>query len=61
MCGAGLFAEVYGVLSKSVMSWFDLGPATLWELTGVPVWLIFAVLAAVAVGLFRRIEVWERS
>lgn len=61
LCGAGLFAEVYGVLSKSVMSWFDLGPATLPELTGVPVWLIFAVLAAVAVGLFRRIEVWERS
>ena len=53
--------KVYGVLSKSVMSWCDLGPATLPELTGAPVWLMFAALGAVAVVLFRRIEVWERS
>jgi uncharacterized membrane protein YedE/YeeE len=61
LCGALVFAEAYPAFSKTVMTWFDLGPVTLPELTGAPVWLIFAVLAAVAVALFRRIHRWERA
>jgi uncharacterized protein len=60
LCGALFFAEVYGVLGKTLMTWFDLGPVTLPELTGVPVWLIFATLGAIAVALFREIERWDR-
>ena len=59
--GALLFGEVYGVLGKTLMTWLDLGPLTLPQLTGVPVWLIFGALGAGAIALFRRIERWERS
>jgi uncharacterized protein len=61
LCGAVLFAELYAAFSKTLLTWFDLGPVTLPELTGVPVWLIFAALGAGAFALFRRIELWERS
>jgi len=61
MCGALLFAEMYGTFTRTVMRWFDLGPVTLPELTGLPVWLMIGVLGAGAFLLFRRIELWERS
>jgi uncharacterized membrane protein YedE/YeeE len=61
LCGALIFAEAYRMLGKTILTWLDLGPVTLPELAGVPVWLIFAVLAAAAVTLFRRIELWERT
>jgi hypothetical protein len=53
--GAMLFAESFGFLSKNVLRWFDLGPVTLPELSGVPAWAIFSVLAAAAAALFRLV------
>lgn len=60
LIGALLFAEQYALLSKTVLSWFDLGMVTLPQLTHVPAPVLFAVLGAGAVVLFRRIEMWER-
>jgi uncharacterized protein len=58
--GALLFAEQFAFLGRTVLAWINLGPVTLPELTRLPAWAIFAVLAAGAVILFRRIEAWER-
>ena len=58
--GSAIFAELYGFLSATVMKWYDLGPVTLPELTGIPSWLIFGCLGAASVLLFMKIERWER-
>lgn len=54
--GSAIFAEFYGLLSSTVMKWYDLGPVTLPQVLGVPSWLVLAVLAAVALVLFRQLE-----
>lgn len=56
MAGAALFAEFYGGLTGTLMKWWDLGPVTLPELTGVPSWMFFAAVAAGAVLLFRALD-----
>jgi uncharacterized protein len=57
--GALLFAEQFASLNSTVLSWFNLGPVTLPQLTHMPAAGIFVVLAAGAFLLFRRIERWE--
>jgi uncharacterized membrane protein YedE/YeeE len=52
LVGALLFAELYGWLSRTVLAWANLGPVTLPEMTGLPVWAIFAAIAALAFALF---------
>ena len=61
MCGALLFAEVYGTFSRTILKWLDLGPATLPSLTGIPAWVFLVALGSAALGVFRRIERWERG
>ncbi len=59
LAGAGVFAEVYAFFSRTVLTWLDLGPITLPQLTGISAWGIFAVLAGGAWVLFRRLQRWE--
>jgi len=58
--GSAVFAELYGFFSATVMKWFDLGPITLPELTGIPSWLIFGCLGTASILLFLKIEKLER-
>jgi uncharacterized protein len=51
--GAAIFAEIYGGLTRTLLTWFDLGPVTLPELMNVPAWLVFGVLIAATGLLFR--------
>jgi uncharacterized protein len=60
LCGALLFAEQFAFLNTTVLSWRNLGPVTLPQLTGVPAAAVFAVLAVGAILLFRKIEILER-
>ena len=58
--GALLFAGQFAFFGKNILSWFDLGPVTLPQVTGTPAWVIFAGLTIGAVALFRGLERWER-
>jgi len=60
MCGALLFAELFAFFNNTVLSWLNLGPVTLPQLTHVPAAAIFLVLTAGAVLLFRQVETRER-
>jgi hypothetical protein len=61
LLGATLLAEAFGFFSRNILTWLDLGPVTLPELTGIPAWGIFLGLALGTAALFRKIERWERS
>lgn len=61
LVGAVLFAEQFGFFSRNILTWADLGPVTLPQLTRIPAWAIFAVLIAGTGLLFRQIARWERS
>jgi len=56
MVGAAFFAEVFDALRGTLLKWYDLGPMTLPEATGLPAWLILAALSLVAVLLFRFLD-----
>lgn len=60
LAGALLFAEGFSTLSRTVLTWFNLGPVTLPELTGIPAPGILAVVAAGAIAIFRWLELAER-
>jgi uncharacterized membrane protein YedE/YeeE len=54
--GAGLFAEVFPALSRTVMSWGDFGKITLPQVLGINHWLIIAALIILIIPLFRWFE-----
>jgi len=58
--GSAVFAESFGLLSATVMKWYDLGPVTLPDLTRIPAPLILGGLAAGSITLFLMLEKWER-
>src|ERR1039458_3836022 len=47
-CGTILFAEQFAFLGKNVLTWINLGPVTLPELTHIPAWAIFVGLTAMS-------------
>ncbi len=53
MVGAAFFAEIYDALRTTLLKWYDLGPITLPEMTGLPAWLMLGVLTIGALLLFR--------
>lgn len=59
LVGAMLFAGLYAFFGTNILTWFDLGPVTLPELTRVPAAAILAGLAVGAAVLFRQLERWE--
>jgi hypothetical protein len=61
LLGAAVFAEIHATVSKTVLTWFNLGPVTLPEVLGVPAWAVLAVLTIGAGALFAAIERHERS
>jgi uncharacterized membrane protein YedE/YeeE len=56
LVGAVAFSTVYASLSRTLLTWANLGPVTLVDVTGAPAWVLLGVLGAGAVGLFRWLE-----
>jgi len=56
LVGAGLYAEAYPTMKKTVLTWGDLGKITLADITGTNHWVIIAILVIGALGLFRWFE-----
>jgi uncharacterized protein len=54
--GAGLFAEAYPVLLKTVYTWGDLGRIILPQVLGVSHWVVIPLLIIAALLLFRWFE-----
>lgn len=54
--GAGLFAELYPFLKKTVLAWGDFGKITVSDITGIHPLVIIAVLLYLAVVLFKWFE-----
>lgn len=50
--GAGLFAELYPFLQRTILSRHDLGKISLADITGIGHWPIIAILAALYIVLF---------
>ncbi|ABA90092.1 YeeE/YedE family protein [Syntrophotalea carbinolica DSM 2380] len=56
LVGAGLYAEAYPGLKKSVLTWGNLGKITLADVTGINHWIIIIVLGIGSLALFRWFE-----
>lgn len=56
LAGAILFAELFAFFKTNILTWLDLGPVTLPELTGLPAWAIFSLLAVASLALFRLLD-----
>lgn len=56
MVGAGLFAEAYPFLQKSVYTWGDLGRITVPQVLGVSHWIVIPAFIAAGLLLFRWLE-----
>jgi uncharacterized protein len=54
--GAGIFAEMYPYLEKTIYTWGDLGKITLPQVLGVSHWVIIPLFIAGALLLFRWLE-----
>ena len=56
LVGAAVYAEAYPALKATVLTWGDLGKATLATATGINHWVWIVVLSAVFIGLFAWFE-----
>jgi uncharacterized membrane protein YedE/YeeE len=54
--GAGVFAEVYPSLKRTVMSWGDFGKISLSQVLGINHWVIIVVITLLTLVLFRWFE-----
>ncbi len=54
--GAGLFAEAYPFLQKTVYTWGNLGKVTVPQVLGVSHWIVIPVFIAAGLGLFAWLE-----
>lgn len=61
LAGAALYAEHYSYFAAGLLTRHDLGKPTLPGVTGLPAWLFFALLIAIALPLFRWLERRERA
>ncbi len=56
LVGAGLYAETYPFMKRTLLTWGDLGKITLADVTGIHHWIIITLLAIGTLGLFRWFE-----
>jgi uncharacterized membrane protein YedE/YeeE len=54
--GAGLYAEAYPMMKKSILTWGDFGKITLPTALGINHWIVIVVLGAVFIAFFRWFE-----
>lgn len=56
IAAAVIYAELAAGFSKNILTWANLGPVTLPEMTGIPAWVWLGVLAVGATVFFRWLE-----
>lgn len=56
LVGAGVFAELYPVLKKTVLTWGDYGKITIPQILGVNHWIIIALFTVGSIILFVWLE-----
>jgi uncharacterized membrane protein YedE/YeeE len=54
--GAGLYAEAYPLMKKTVLTWGDFGKITLPDVLGINHWIVIVILVVVFIGLFYWFE-----
>lgn len=52
LAGAGIYAEVFPLMKKTVLTWGDLGKITLPQVLGVNHWIVIVVLWVVGLVMF---------
>ena len=58
--GTAVFAELHPAISGTILKTADLGKIRFPELLGLPPWVLIAILAAAAIGLFAVLHKTER-
>lgn len=61
LAGAGLYAEAFPLLKKTVLTWGDYGKITLPQVFGVNHWLVIAAAVVLTLLLFRWLERYETT
>jgi uncharacterized membrane protein YedE/YeeE len=61
MIGGIAYALSFPWIAKNILPHGDIGKLTLDQLTGLPVWAVFTILAVVALGVFVFIHKLEKS
>jgi uncharacterized membrane protein YedE/YeeE len=56
LVGAGVYAEAYPYLQKTVLTWGDYGNITIPQVLGVNHWIIIVILLIAILGLFKWFE-----
>ena len=56
LAGAGLYAEAFPLMKKTVLTWGDLGKITLPQVLGVNHWVVIAILWVIGIGMFWLFE-----
>lgn len=56
LTGAGLFAEVYPLMQRTVLTWGDFGAITLPQVLGVNHWLVIFIFVVAGIVLLRWFE-----
>ncbi|MEG6584856.1 YeeE/YedE thiosulfate transporter family protein [Dendrosporobacter sp. 1207_IL3150] len=56
LVGAGIFAEVYPYLQKTVLTWGNLGKITIPQVFGINHWIIILIFIVFTILLFRWLE-----
>ncbi len=54
--GAGVYAEVYPLMKKTVLSWGTFGKLTIPEMLGVNHWIVIAIMSVMILALFKVIN-----
>jgi YeeE/YedE family (DUF395). len=56
LVGAGLYAEAFPFMKKTVLTWGDYGKITLPQMLGINHWIVIVVFVAGGIALFRWFE-----
>ena len=56
LTGAALFAELFPVMKKTVLTWGNFGKITLPQVLGVNHWIVIAAMIAIGLLMFRFFE-----
>ena len=59
LCGAGLFAEAYPYLKKTVLTWGNYGKITIPQVLGVNHWVVIGFILVLTLCLFYLLENYE--
>ena len=54
--GAAVYAEVFPLLSRTVLTWLDFGKISLPQLLGISPWIIIVVFVSVGAAMFTAFE-----